>query len=272
MNDDPPPKNEWKKFLGFYPQTRRATAEQQKKMIMKKTAVDNGMDKLHGDIKRAIKALNEQSNQRHKILASLAKEDLSEDEAEAVKRLIEDYINSIEFQDATLESGYETIRFQLSGRWSAKEVVQTLSHFEDLYNFQLAHQKINDFHLDIPMIKNNLVYDFDQIIEPNEQLQVLHVDLKVPGFIEVAGIFPFVGYIRDFVSKIFELISSPEWVGQEKRIALVENAKKLIFADRDLAIPDTEILPTINWVDFRQRTFIELIEQGKITSVVTRRT
>jgi hypothetical protein len=200
-------------------------------------------------------------------LALLAKEDPSEEELVVVKTLLEEYIKSIETQDTLLKPEYETIRFRLNGRWTAKVIVQTLSHIEDLYNFGFAHKKINNGRSDSILKKNNLVYDFDRIIETGEQLQILRINSKAPGFIDVAGIAPSVGYVKDFVLKIIELISSPEWIDIEKQKLRIENARKFILSDRDLWIRDAEIWESINWIDFRQGTFIDLVEQGKITSV-----
>ena len=131
--------------------------------------------------------------------------------------ILEEYIKSIETQDVLLKPEYATIRFRLKGRWTAKEIVQTLTHIEDLYNFGLAHKKLNNGRVDSILKKNDLVYDFDRIFETGEQLQILRVNSKAPGFIDVAGVASSVGYVKDFVLTIIELINSPEWIDKEKQ-------------------------------------------------------
>lgn len=266
MKDDHK-KTEWKKFLGFYPQIQQPSTIQQEKLAVENNLVDKAIDKFRLDIKKAITCLKEQSKQRHNILTILSKEDISEEELIVAKALLEEYIKSIEAQDVPLKPEYATIRFRLNGRWTAKEIVQTLAHIEDLYNFGLAHKKINNGRIDSILKKNDLVYDFDRIIETGEQLQILRVTSKAPGFIDVAGIASSVGYVKDFVLKIIELISLPEWIDTEKQKLRTENARKFILSDRDARVREPEIWATLNWMDFRQGTFIDLVEQGKITSV-----
>ena len=198
---------EWKKFLGFYPQIQQASTGQQVKMTVKKNLVDNAIDNLREDIIKAITCLKEQFKQRHNILTLLAKEDISEEELVVAKALLEKYIKSIEAQDILPKPEYVTIRFRLNGRWTAKEIVQTLAHIGDLYTFGLAHEKINNGRVDSILMKNDLVYDFDRIIEKGEQLQILRVNSKAPGFIDVAGVASSVEYVKDFVLNIIEIIT-----------------------------------------------------------------
>lgn len=112
-------------------------------------------------------------------------------------------------------------------------------------------------------------------IYPHERLVVKRMEYASPGQGDLTGLGQIVGHIKEFSQFLIQHFADrkarklrdteAELRNQSLRI---ENARNLVGLAKDIGYTETEIRQMINWVDDKQQSLLELIENGKIRRVL----
>jgi hypothetical protein len=109
---------------------------------------------------------------------------------------------------------------------------------------------------------------------PYKKLEIIRIEYGSPGFQDFLGVGTIVGHIKDFIIAIIEHRAmrerrnlENERIRQEIRRLQLENAREFIRLATEIGIPYAKLKKHLAWVEERQETFINLIEDGKILSV-----
>lgn len=112
------------------------------------------------------------------------------------------------------------------------------------------------------------------LLYPHERLEVRRIEYGSPGFKDLAGVGEIVRHIKDFVFSIIEHRAlrrrrqlEDERKDLENERLRIENARKFVQLAKECGYTESETRKLMAWVDDRQGTFIQLVEDGKITSV-----
>ena len=109
---------------------------------------------------------------------------------------------------------------------------------------------------------------------PQEKLEVRRIQYGSEGFKDLAGLGEIVGHVKDFVLKLIEHKSMKrqrELENEERELKnqqlRIENARNFVSLARACGYSKTEMRGLITFVDERQQTLIDLIDEDKIRSV-----
>jgi len=114
------------------------------------------------------------------------------------------------------------------------------------------------------------------ILGSSGPLRIRRIEYASPGFTDLTGVGQIVGHLKDFLVQLIEICrpSSREQRQLENRQREVDirqreisNAREVVALAKDIGLSETEIQRMVLWMDDRQETFIQLINEGKLTGV-----